>query len=361
MLALFLFRRISNEVLSPDVYTKIPDAGILREKAINAVESAIGKMVGPAVAAAWGAVSKAVDEIAKPTEEKIRQAVGPLFEAIKKMKEKVQAKFEEKVNPIISKLSEPIMSKLLPKLYRPLTECFKKLISEFCEHKDNPRGSWHLYWEIRDKLDDFDELMQIAREITDVEELGEFTTKVNDACTKLLEQANYTHNTHKDKKRERPFERTCDELLHDMMMDINGIAEWLLDALVLKPFNDAFGAVVDELCGPLEELIPDPVKEFLSPSDTIKEMGNNAVASALKAILASGGDQSGPLIAKFADKGVQGVKLIEGPAREEEGKKEGGGGEAPKAETKPAGEETKPAGQAYAAEEKPAETAPAAA
>jgi hypothetical protein len=314
MLATYIFRRVSYELLNPEVFNKITVGGAFRDKIINTIEGTIGKMIGTAVAAAWGAACKGIDAIEKPTEEKLRQAVGPLFDAIKKIKDTVQAKFEEKVNPVIGKLSEPLTTKLFPKLFKPLAKAFEKLISEFVEHKDSPRGSYYLYWEIRDKLDDFDDLLSVAREILDVEELGEFTTKVNNGCTTLLEQANYTYKVHKDKKVEKAFEQTCDELLHDAIMEMNGLAKWLLDALVLKPFKEAFGAVVTELCGPLEELIPDPVKEFLSPSDTLKEMANNAVSSALKAVLTSGGDQSGPLLAKFVDKGVKDIKVASDPA-----------------------------------------------
>jgi hypothetical protein len=286
---------------------------MMRDKLIGVIESTLGKMIGPAVATSWMAVGTAIDAIEKPTEEKIREAVKPLFEVIQKLKDSVQAKFDEKVNPVIGKLCEPITQKLLPKLYQPLQKCMEKLISEFVEHKDSERGSYYLYWEIRGKLDDFDDVLSVAREILDVEELGELSTKVNNACTTLLERAYFTQKTHKAKGIAQPFEQTCNELLHDAIMDMNAIAKWVLDVLVLKPFNEAFGAIVTELCGPLEELIPEPIKAFLSPSDTIKEMGRNVVSSVLRTVLASGGDQSGPLVAKFVDKGVKDIQIIAGP------------------------------------------------
>lgn len=313
MLACFIFRRISYEVLSPTVYQNLPSAPMLRDKAISAIDSTVGKMIGPAVATAWAGAGKAIDAIEKPTEEKIRQAVGPLFEAIKKMKDAVQAKFEEKVGPVIHKLMEPITTKLFPKLFHPLQKCMEKLISEFSEHKDSPRGTWHLYWAIREKLDDFDDLLGIAREILDVPELGEFTTKVNDACCNLLERAQYTYKTHTANKVADAFVRTCDELLHDALLEIRLVGKWLLEALVLKPFNEAFVPIIEELCAPLADLIPEAIKEFLSPVDTIKEMASNAVSGALKALLSSGGDQSAALITKFGEKGTQGVKVISGP------------------------------------------------
>jgi len=84
---------------------------------------------------------------------------------------------------------------------------------------------------------------------------------------------------------------TCTKLLHDCLVEQHRILTWLVELLVLKPFNEKFGAVIDELCGPLEDLIPDPVKEFLSPSDTIKEMASAAMAAAIQAVITAG-DQS---------------------------------------------------------------------
>jgi len=92
-----------------------------------------------------------------------------------------------------------------------------------------------------------------------------------------------------------------------------------MNLLVLKPFKEQFEPIVEELVAPLDELIPEPVKEFLSPGDTLKEMGGNVVRSALDAILHSGGDQAAGLVAKFVEKGVANAK----PAAEETEQKTG--------------------------------------
>jgi hypothetical protein len=319
MLAAFIYRRLMGEVIEPDVWPKLPDAGALRGKAMGLVETAVGKMVGPAVDAAWTAACKAIDAIAAPVEEKVKQAVQPLFEAIQKMKDRVQEKFNEKVNPVIERLSAPLTTKLLPKLFHPIAECVRKTIHELCEHKDSPRGTYHLYWDLRGKLEDFTELLSIAREILDIGELSELPDKVINTCTKLLEKAHYTFKVHKEKQVANPFERTCSEFLHDAVQEIAGIGRWLMNVLVGKPFKEQFEAIVDELCGPLEELVPEPLKEFLSPSDTVKEMGSNVVKSALEAILKSGGDQAQSLLAKFVEKGIQNVTVAE-PSEEKSDK-----------------------------------------
>jgi len=234
-----------------------------------------------------------------------------LFEAIQKMKDRVQEKFNEKVNPVISNLCAPLTSKLLPKLFHPLQECVRKTINELVEHKDKPRGTYYLYWELRDKLELFTELLDVAREIFDIPELSQLPDKVINMCTKLLDRAHFTLKKHTEKQVPNAFERTCGEFLHDAVLDIVGIGRWVMHLLVLKPFKDQFYGIVDELCGPLEELIPEPLKEFLSPSDTLKEMGHNVVASALDAILKTGGDQGAGLVAKFVEKGIANAKPAE--------------------------------------------------
>jgi len=112
------------------------------------------------------------------------------------------------------------------------------------------------------------------------------------------------HNyKHKDDKK---MEVTCTKLLHDCLVEQHRILTWLVELLVLKPFNEKFGAVIDELCGPLEELIPEPVKEFLSPSDVIKEMASKAMASAIQAVITAGDQAAIPekMVGYFKDHNV---------------------------------------------------------
>jgi len=67
-----------------------------------------------------------------------------------------------------------------------------------------------------------------------------------------------------------------------------------VELLVLKPFNEKFGALIDDLCGPLMELVPDAVKDFLDPTDIIKQMANDAMASAIQACITAGDQSSIP-------------------------------------------------------------------
>jgi len=107
-------------------------------------------------------------------------------------------------------------------------------------------------------------------------------------------------------KMTKKMEVTCTKLLHDCLVEQHRILTWLVNLLVLKPFNEKFGAVVDELCGPLEELIPEPVKEFLSPSDVIKEMASNAMSAAIQAAITAGDQSSIPekMVGYFKEQGV---------------------------------------------------------
>jgi len=102
------------------------------------------------------------------------------------------------------------------------------------------------------------------------------------------------------------MELTCTKLLHDCLKEQHRILTWLVELLVLKPFNEKFGAVIDELCGPLEELVPEPVKEFLSPTDVIKQMASTAMQSAIQACITAGDQSSIPekMAAYFQENGV---------------------------------------------------------
>lgn len=301
MLAYVVFRRIERLVLQ-DTYNSIPN-NPLRWKMIDKVRGLVGGLIAPPVDAAWKTASSTIDQIEKPTEDKIRVVVQPLFAAIKKIKDSVQAKFQEKVVPVIAALMAPVAEKLMPKICLPFIKAQKDLIEEFVKHgADESRGSWHLYWDLRKRENEYDTVLEVARLLLDEWELYNLPSNIMDSCFGLLEGARYNYKMVDDKR----MEVTCTKLLHDCLVEQHRILTWLVNLLVLKPFNEKFGAVVDELCGPLEELIPEPVKEFLSPSDVIKEMASKAMSSAIQAVITAGDQSSIPekMVGYFKDHGV---------------------------------------------------------
>jgi len=301
MLAYVTYRRVERLVLN-DAFAAIP-SNPLRWKVIDKIRGTVGGLIAPPVDAAWKVACVAIDKIEQPTEENIRKVVGPLFSAIKAMKDKVQAKFEEKVVPVIATLMAPVSEKLIPKICLPFIKAQKDLIEEFVKHgADESRGSWHLYWDLRKRENEYDTVLDVAKLLLDEWELYNLPSNIMDSCFSLLESARYNYINVDGKK----MEVTCTKLLHDCLVEQHRILTWLVELLVLKPFNEKFGAVIDELCGPLEELIPDAVKEFLAPSDVIKEMANNAMASAIQAVITAGDQSTVPekMISYFKDHGV---------------------------------------------------------
>jgi hypothetical protein len=301
MLAYVVMRRCERLVLG-QAYDSLP-SGALRYKLIDKIRGTVGGLIAPPVGAAWKAAQVAIDKIEKPTEDNIRKVVGPLFQAIKAMKDAVQAKFDEKVVPAIALLMAPVAEKLIPKICLPLIKSQKDLIEEFIKHAaDDNRGSWHLYWDLRKRENEYDLVLEIARALLDEWELGSLPGNIMDSCFQLLEDARYNYITVDDKK----MELTCAKLLHDCLKEQHRILTWLVELLVLKPFNEKFGAIIDELCGPLEELIPEPVKEFLSPSDVIKQMASGAMQSAIQACITAGDQSTVPekMASYFTEGGV---------------------------------------------------------
>jgi hypothetical protein len=275
----------------------------MRYKLIDKIRGVVGGLISPPVSVAWKAAGVATDKIEQPTEDAIRKVVGPLFTAIKAMKDRVQEKFQEKVVPVIATLMAPVSEKLIPKICLPMIKSQKDLIEEFVKHaSDDSRGSWHLYWDLRKRENEYDTVLDVARALLDEWELGNLPSNIMDSCFQLLEDARYNYCKVDDKK----METTCAKLLHDCLKEQHRILTWLVELLVLKPFNEKFGAIVDELCGPLEELVPEPVKEFLSPSDVIKQMASTAMQSAIQACITAGDQSTVPekMAGYFTENGV---------------------------------------------------------
>jgi hypothetical protein len=285
-----------------ETFNALPN-NALRWKVIEKIRATVGGLIAPPVDAAWKAACLGVDKIEKPTEDNIRKVVGPLFGAVKKMKDKIQAKFEEKVVPVIATLMAPVSERLIPKICTPFIKAQKDLIEEFVKHgAEESRGSWHLYWDLRKRENEYDTVLEVARLLLDEWELNNLPSNIMDSCFSLLEGARYNYLTHDGKK----MEVTCTKLLHDCLVEQHRILTWLVELLVLKPFNEKFGAVLDELCGPLTELIPEVVKEFLNPVDVIKQMASAAMSSAIQAVITAGDQAAVPekMIGYFKEHGV---------------------------------------------------------
>jgi hypothetical protein len=197
----------------------------------------------------------------------------------------------------------PVAEKLMPKICLPFIKAQKDLIEEFVKHgAEDSRGSWHLYWDLRKRENEYDTVLEVARALLDEWELYNLPSNIMDSCFSLLEGARYNYAQKDDRK----MEVTCTKLLHDCLVEQHRILTWLVELLVLKPFNEKFGAIIDELVGPLEELVPEPVKEFLSPSDIIKEMASKAMKSAIQAVITAGDQSSIPekMVGYFKEHGV---------------------------------------------------------
>lgn len=302
MLAYVVMRRCERLVLN-DFYEKLP-AGSLRWKIIEKTRGTVGGMIAPAVGAAWKSAQEAVDKIEKPTEDKLRQAVGPLFQAIKFVKHEVQASFQLRIIPVIVQLMAPVAEKFIPSISLPLVKAQKELIEEFINHAaDESRDSWRLYWELRKRDDAYNTALSLAVSVMeDSSELQRLPEMILDSCYELLADARFNYYHVDDKQ----IDLTCAKLLHDCLKEQHRILTWLVELLVLKPFNESLGGVLNELCSLVEECVPEALREFLSPADVIKSMGSVAMQSAIQACITAGDQSSVPerIAGYFTSNGV---------------------------------------------------------
>lgn len=289
MLAYVVMKRCERLVLN-DTYNTLP-SGAMRAKFVDKIRGAVGALIGPSVATAWKVCQTATDKTEEPLEASVRNVVGPLFQSINAIKDKAQDPFHTKVILPLVKLMNPVANTLIPKVGVPLVKAQKDLIEEFIKHaKDDTRGCWHLYWDLRSREAEYDSVLEVARGISDEWELCNLPSMIMDSCYRLLEDGRFNFVS----VDERNLHLSCAKLLHDCLKEQHRVLTWLVELMVMKSFNETLTNVLGELCGPLEELIPDVLKEFLSPSDVIRDMATAAMRSATQACVTTGDQATVP-------------------------------------------------------------------
>jgi len=155
-----------------------------------------------------------------------------------------------------------------------------------------------LYWALRKRENEYDDVLALARAVLDEPELYQLPGMIMDSCFGLLEKASYTLKNVDN----NDMSITCARLWADMVLEQQKILTWLVETLVMKPFFEVFNPILEELCGPLEELVPEDLADFLSPTAMVTEMAEKAMASALQACI--GTDKPGDKLVKiFKDRG----------------------------------------------------------
>jgi len=307
------------------IYSKISSGPwIIRNKIRNQVEKTIDTFVSAGVNPAWKAMEGVVKELRPKVEPKIAELADPLGklkgEIIDKMKNGVLGI----INPMLVEHVIPHLSKIVAIIKSPFYECFdecyKMYEHETAEFKkehgnlaDTKKGFKHLdhvsrYWNMypaTNKLDVMYEPLWLLREIfTEIRPWSLIWNAQDDVRT-MMDNAMYTFENAIEKALETDGEKlkadanaagelievsrtkTLEDYKNDANIRMNQFYMTIMKAIVMPPFNALVMPACKAVLEPLNDLIPDPMKQFVDILEMFDQLVNGIIEGAIQRVLDS--------------------------------------------------------------------------
>jgi hypothetical protein len=299
------------------VYEKIQGAWTLRYMIRNQVLKAIGKLVLAAVTPAWKAMEAAVEKIRPEIEPKLQELVGPIGKAKQDLMNKIQEACMSVITPILKEHVVPHLTKIVEVIQEPMTEAFEESYTLYSkdlfekleiksELEDNKKSlkslDWYPYsykmYQATSKIDVmYEPLWALHIIFEDIYPWSSIWTG-HDLIRKKMDNAIYTYQQrfieHQQKNEEKDMnshsEKIKAQVFEDLKRDANlGRILYYADIIkkiVYPPFNKLIIPAAEKLLSPIENAIPDPMKQFIDINDMFETLVSNIVDESIQTVLA---------------------------------------------------------------------------
>lgn len=98
--------------------------------------------------------------------------------------------------------------------------------------------------------------------------------KARDEAAELLERALYTATV-------ESRESAAGKLLHDSRKVIEETFQWLIGAIIRPLVMDQLSPIIEAVVGPLKELIPEDLQDFVDPVASLEELAEHSEYSCI--------------------------------------------------------------------------------
>jgi len=307
------------------VYSKISSGPwIVRNKVRKQVEKTIDTFVSSGVGPAWKAMAGVVKELRPKVEPKIAELADPLGKLKGEIIDKMKNAVLSIINPMLDEHVIPHLSKIVAIIKTPFYECFDecyKMFDEQIEHFKKEHGnlndykkgfkhldyfprSWNMY-PATNKLDVMYEPLWLLREIFTEIRPWSLIWNAHDDVRHMMDNAIYTFENTIEKALETDGEKlksdanaagelianTKAKVLEDYKVDATARMDkfymTIMKAIVMPPFNALVIPACKTVLEPLNDMIPDPMKQFVDILEMFDDLVNGIVEGAIQRILDS--------------------------------------------------------------------------
>jgi hypothetical protein len=312
VLGAFIGQVLERELLR-DVYDNLPSTG--RSQAMSAIGKIVDSAVISAVTAAWNGVLSAVDSVKGTIEKAASDLLNPLFEAEANLKDNIVSRVAATVNPVMEDLGARLCAPVFSRCLTHISVSYISAVRDFVSHtkdrvnriRSNPQVLDSEYDSAQREIDYwYSGPMSTANGVlwrmytSDLASImdcfvGGYTaydiySNTLDDLRTLLHNATYTFYKYASEGGD-PMDILADtlrKLIHDAKdVEAEGVKA-ILNSLISSTVDEKVIGPCKELVAPVNDMIPDALKELVNIETLVEEVIGDIVDGALKAIVSGG-------------------------------------------------------------------------
>lgn len=312
-----------NYTILNQIYSDIPGPYKVQAAVRSNIQKIVKQVVSAPVASAWSACLSGVNQSRPTLEATCREKLGPLMEAEKQLRDKIEEVVLSTVNPIldetVNKLMPTVLSLIdeIPKAFKAGFDIYDSLVAEInltmaksgkaAVAPMTQRFSRDLRWwrwskmrpvteileSLRNKLDALDNLARYISSWTIAEHIRYgIAILIDDALY------NYELELNEATKDLAPTDIAAEQhgievalsvrkkLFHDSILKLVEYHEYVMSQLLLPPYEEKCVAPCLDLVKPLTP--PEELQSLISPPKTLEDLLNSIASSIIKSSVEAG-------------------------------------------------------------------------
>jgi len=302
------------------IYAKINGNWTIRNTVRNQVVKTLDSIISAGVGPAWKAMSQTVETLRPQIEPKIKEFVDPIGKAEGEVLDKIKSAAMSVINPLLEQHVNPHLAKVMEIIQLPMTSCYEQSYKLYDEQitkfevkapkEELIKGfrqldwfhrSWEMYAATRDLDILYDPLWALNVIFPDIYPWG-LIWRGHDEIRHTMDNAMYTFEQKLLKSCEENegalndgkslAEKCKAETLEDYKFDGKlRTVEWyceVIKKIIYPPFNAVVIPACKALLDPLNDAIPEPLRQFLDINQMFDDLINGIIDESIKTVVSSG-------------------------------------------------------------------------
>jgi len=286
----------------------LPGPWFVKSKLRSMAYKTIDTLIIAAVKPAWVALKKTIEEVKTRAEPTLRASLEPLFKAKGEIVEKMKGEIMKIIEPALSEHVNPHIAKIVRILKSPVVDAFAETLRLFEDHVSKlPEGEeikkkfWDLdyfarsWWGLRTALDMIDPMYEplwaLHEAFKDILP-WHLIWHGHDKIYKIADRVVYTFEKGIEDGA-GPVDRAAlmtdviSKYRNDAAIHSKNYYAHILKTILLPPFEAVVVPAGAPIIGPLANLVPEPLQQFVDINEMYEDLYNGVLDDSIQIVLSA--------------------------------------------------------------------------